>query len=243
MDLHSVFWVFIFLFLFIFLRVYRVISLTRNVLNREHVNENSFQNYAKFYGEVIPSEKDFDQKLNCIYNLIVNQHVDDIQKIMELSQCSLTETVLKIRYLKNKKMIGDYYIDTVHMKLVPCSLEDEKLLEKYKPYIYAMHIQIDEMVPLIQNPERLNVSSLRNQIFRELTYLDKKGLLNGLKIDDIDGTILYYSIEKRKVFSDHETIHCPNCGALNDVDVMGKCRCGYCGTILVGKNYQDSVHY
>lgn len=208
-------------------------------IDTTHVNENSFQNYAKFYGEIVPSDVDFDQKLNSIYNSVKNQKMTDINKIAELSSCSPTECVLKIRYLKNKRLLDDLYIDTVNMKLMPCSLEDQKLLDKYKPYIYGTHTQIDEFVNLMPNPECLSINDLKNKALEELTYLDKKNLLNGIMLDDIDGEIIYYTLEKRKTVRNRETVHCPNCGALNDVELTGKVRCSYCDSIVMGSKFDQ----
>ena len=104
-------------------------------IDTNHVNQNSFQRYAKFYGEIYPNEENFDYQLNKIYTLIESQKMTDIQKIAELSACTIPECVLKIRYLKNKRLLGDYFIDTVQLKLLSCSPEDQALLEKYKPFI------------------------------------------------------------------------------------------------------------
>ena len=204
-------------------------------LDTKHVNEESFQKYAKFYGVYTPTDDRFDIKLYRIYTFIVDKHMTDIKKISELSLCTLPETMMKIRYLKNKRLIGDYYIDTVNCKLLPCTPEDQELLEKYKPFIYGSHLQIDEMIARLPGAYHGNMNELRDNVYNELVYLDKKGLLNGLKIDDIDRRIIYYTIEKRKTHLDMVTVHCPNCGALNDVDIHGKVRCGYCDTIIVGE--------
>ena len=199
-----------------------------------HVNENSFQRYAKFYGEIVPSEADFDRKLNKIYILIKDHNMRDIKQIAEISFCTLPECVLKIKYLKNKRLIDDLYIDTNNMKLITCSPEDQLLIDKFKPYIYGTHTQISEFVNLVPNPEGLNIEEHKKKLLDELIYLDKKGLINGIKIDDIDGEIIYYALEKRKTVKDRETVHCPNCGALNDVELTGKVRCSYCNSIVMG---------
>ena len=110
-----------------------ILSLIKSKkINTTHVNQDSFQKYAKFFGETIPSDGKFDEKLNKIYDLILNKKVYDINIIAEKSCCNITECILKIKYLKNKKLIGDYYIDTVNNILVPCSVEDQRLIEKYK---------------------------------------------------------------------------------------------------------------
>ncbi len=199
-----------------------------------HVNENSFQRYAKFYGQIVPSEADFDRKLNKIYILIKDHNMRDIKQIAEISSCTLPECVLKIKYLKNKRLIDDLYIDTNNMKLITCSPEDQLLIDKFKPYIYGTHTQISEFVNLVPNPEGLNIEEHKKKLLDELIYLDKKGLINGVKIDDIDGEIIYYALEKRKTVKDRETVHCPNCGALNDVELTGKVRCSYCNSIVMG---------
>ncbi len=208
----------------------------RDKIDIKHVNENSFQRFAKFFGKIFPKEDNFDEKLNNIYLLIKNQKITDINKIAEMTSCTLPECVLKIKYLKNKRLIDDYYIDTNNMKLFPCSEEDQKLLDKFKPFIYGSHTQIAEFVNLIPNPKLIPMEQYKKVLLDELLYLDKKGLLNGVKIDDIDGEIIYYTLEKIKVVKNMETIHCPNCGALNDVEITGKVRCSYCNSIVVGSN-------
>ena len=204
-----------------------------------HVNENSFQNYAKFYGEIVPSEADFDRKLNKIYILIKDHNKTDIKEIADLTFCTIPECVLKIKYLKNKRLIDDLYIDTNNMKLIPCSSEDQQLIDKFKPYIYGTHTQIAEFVNLVPNPDRLDVEGHKKKLLEELVYLDKKNLINGVKIDDIDGEIIYYTLEKRKTVKDRETVHCPNCGALNDVELTGKVRCSYCNSIVTGSKCNE----
>jgi len=206
-----------------------------------HVNQNSFQNYAKFYGEIFPNDDQFDYKLNKIYVLIHDHHVTDIKRIAEISICEIPECVLKIKYLKNKRLIDDLYIDTVQMKLIPCSVEDQKLLDQYKPFVYGSHLQPDEIANVLPNPNYLDIVSLRKKVFDDIQYLNQKGLINGIKVDDIDHRIIYYTIEKRKKYPDHQTVHCPNCGALNDVDITSKVRCSYCQTIVKGEKYEEEI--
>lgn len=221
--------------------VLKVIRETRyHNIDYKHVNEESFQRYAKFYGNTFPSDKDFNEKLNSIYNIIKSGE-SDINKIAKNSNCTLEETVLKIRYLKNKRLIGDYYVDTNNLLLLPCTKEDEELLEKYKPYVYGSHLQINEIANLIPNKGYKSTNELRDEVFKELLYLDNKGLINGIKIDDIDRKIIYYTIEKRKVSESYESIHCPNCGAINDVEITGKVRCGYCKSIIKGTKYDEKI--
>ena len=205
----------------------------------KHVTEDSFQRFAKFYDEVYPHEKDFDAKLNHIYTLIDKNGERDIAKIAEVSSCSVPECVIKIKYLRNKMLIEGLYIDTNNLKLIPCSAEDQALIDKYKPYIYGTHTQIEEFVNLLPNPEGLSVEEHKKKVLEEIKYLDDKDLINGVKVDDIDGRIIYYSIEKRKAVYNKETVHCPNCGALNDVEITGKTRCDYCKGIVMGSAFEE----
>lgn len=208
-------------------------------LDTNNVNEESFQRYAKFFGEIYPHEDKFDEKLNKIYELIKNQHIDDLNKIAELSFCSMPECVLKIKYLENKGLIDNIFIDTVNFKILPCTKEDEELIELYKPYLYGTRVQIADFVGLIDNTGYLNVEERKQKILSDLLYLDKKGLLHGIKIDEVDGKIIYYALEKKKKTFDKETVHCPNCGALNDVELTSKVRCSYCESIVMGSKCND----
>ena len=213
----------------------------RPKFNAKHLGEDSYKRYAKFYGDIVPTDDEYMDKLNSIYNMITEDKMSDIKLIAKNSNCTLEECVLKIKYLKNKKLIENYYIDTSNFKLLPCSGEDQKLLDKYKPYIYASHLQVDEIANYVANKGYKSIQELQDDVFNDLVYLDKKGLINGIKIDNIDRRIIYYTIEKRKTISNYETTHCPNCGALNDVSVTGKVRCGYCNTIVKGSNYTEEM--
>ena len=208
-------------------------------MQASHVNEDSFQRFAKFFGETYPHEEKFDAKLNQIYTLIQRNGERDIKKIAELSHCEIPECVIKIKYLRNKRLIEGLYIDTNNLKLIPCSEEDQALIDKYRPYIYGTHTQIEEFVNLLPNPDALSVEDHMKKVLEEIKYLDDKDLINGVKVDDIDGRIIYYSIEKKKAVYNKETVHCPNCGALNDVEIAGKTRCDYCKGIVMGSAFKD----
>ena len=204
-------------------------------LNFDHMQESSFQKFAKFFGKTTPKDEEYMNKLNAIFDLIVNQKEEKISEITKKSNCATKEEcVLKIRYLKNKKMLDDYYIDVPNDEILKCNKEDQALIDKYKPYIYHSHLQINEIASVIPNKRYEGIEALREQVYKDLTYLDKKNLLNGIKIDTIDRKLIYYTIEKRKQPEGYETVHCPNCGALNDVEVNGKVRCDYCKTIIKG---------
>ena len=200
-------------------------------------NENSFQRFAKFYGETIPSDAEFNNKLNKICSLIKGGETD-IKKIAELSSCTEAECIFKIKYLKNKRMIEDYNIDTFKMRLYTLNAEDERLLKKYNTCLYGTHPQIDVIAHILAKQENKTVDEEKEIIFKELKYLDDRNLLNGIKINDVDKKLIYYTVEKRKT-SNLLTVHCPNCGALNDIDEGNKTRCAYCNTIIEGDNNHD----
>ena len=232
--------IYIILVIFIVHMFFSTSVVDKKRFDTSHLNQDSYQRYAKFYGIVIPNDEDFITKIKQIYKLI-NSRENDIKKIAEKSNCTLEECVLKIKYLKNKRLLGDYYVDTNNFKLLPCSKEDQKLIDKYKAYIYGSHLQINDIANLIPNKGYKDISELRDEVFKELVYLDKKGLINGIKIDEVDRKIIYYTIEKRREHKGYESSNCPNCGAINDVEIDGKVRCGYCKTIVKGSEYEENI--
>lgn len=233
----EIFVVIVFILIFIMFRK----GNKRKEIDVKHVNEDSFQRFAKFFGETYPHEEKFDAKLNQIYTLIQRNGERDIKKIAELSSCAITECVIKIKYLKNKRLIDDLYIDTNNLKLIHCSKEDQELIDKYKPYIYGTHQQIGEFFNLIPWASGISGDEQKKKILEELKYLDENNLINGVKIDDVDGKLIYYTLEKRKTVYNQETVHCPNCGALNDVEITGKVRCAYCKSIVMGSAAKEEI--
>ena len=207
----------------------------KNHSKKGKINEWSYQRYARFYGNLILKDEEFNNKLDTIYNLIVNKNKTDLKEIAKLSSCTYEECILKIRYLKNKRKIGDLYIDSINGIINECSDTDRKLLDKYKKNIYYNHYQIDEMVSNMPGATLNNMEELKEVVFKELVYLDNKGLLNGVIINHIDKKITYYTLEKHKKEKDFVTINCPSCGAINDVNRGGKARCEYCKSIIEDK--------
>lgn len=202
----------------------------------QNINEYSYQRYAKFYGNTIPKQTDFINKMKLIYQLIVKDGETDIKKIAKQVNCTYVDCILKIRYLKNKRKIADYYyIDEVNGIINKCSKEDQRLLNKYKLYIYHNHFQIDEIASKLPGARIKNKEMLTEQVFKELCYLDDKDLINGIIINRVDKKIIYYSIEKHKKLKDKLTINCPNCGALNELNKGSKVKCEYCGSIIEDK--------
>ena len=201
-------------------------------LNKETIDEKSFQNYAKFYGDTVLKDKEFEQKMNVIYDLIVNHNQKNINKIANKANCTYQECLIKIKYLKNQKLINNYYIDHINGKILPCTPEDQKLLDKYNKYLYNGNLQISEMAAIMPGVNMNNLNQVKDQIYKELLYLDKKDLLDGIRIDEVDRYIHYYILERKLKERDFISINCPNCGAINDVHRGGKVRCEYCQTII-----------
>lgn len=196
------------------------------------VNQPSYQRYAKFYDNTVPEDKEFENKINKIYNLIEVDKVRDVKKIAEKTGCTYEECILKIKYLKNKRQLGTYHLDHKNGQIYPCTEEEFKLIEKYKPYIYYNHLSIGEIASRMPGVTSANIQDVKDQIYKEIYDLYDSNLLNGIKINEVDKELIYYTIEKRKKEKDFITIRCENCGALNEVTRGGKVRCEYCGTIL-----------
>lgn len=201
-------------------------------ITTENINQESYQRYAKFYEHAIPADILFENKMNAIYKAINIDKKRDIKKIAEKAGCSYDECILKIRYLKNKRRIGDFHIDHINGKLLECSKEDSELLTKYKPYIYQNHLTIAEMASRLPGASIANLEKYKIQVFNDLKNLYDKDLINGIKLNEVDKEILYYTVEKRKKEKDFISMRCGNCGAINDVNRGSKTRCEYCDTII-----------
>lgn len=196
------------------------------------ISDDSYKKYAKYYDLTEPTDNTFNDKLDIIYDLIINKKYDDIEIIAKESNCTLEECVMKIRYLKNKRLIGDYYIDINTKKIRQCSENDEKLLEEYSKFLYYQHLQIDEIALRYPATTFNNLEQIKEKIYNDIAYLYNKGLLNGIKLNNVDKSISYYTIDKRKNSLELKTINCPNCGAINELNKYSKVKCEYCGTII-----------
>lgn len=208
-----------------------VIEIRRKKTSYKSISENSYTRYARFMGHMEQGDPDFDIKIKSISNLILNKKYEDIKEIASISKCTYEECIMKIMYLKNKRIIGDYYLDTVNGIIKKCSPEDKKLLDKFKVFIYNKHAQIDEIAKFVDYGKN-NLKDAEEKVYKELKYLIDKKLLNGVIINEVDRKLVYYSIEKRKKNKDTVSISCPSCGALNDINRSGKKRCDYCDYII-----------
>lgn len=172
------------------------------------------------------------KKLSIITDYIVNKKEKDIEKIAKVAGCYYDDCLLKIDYLKNKRIIGNLYIDTKNGIINDWSEEDEELLKKYQGFIYGTHRQIKEIATKMPGAEIKNLDAVEEKAFQDLCYLDDKHLLNGINIHRVNRKIIYYTIEKHKKEKNYITMNYPNCGAIKDVDHHGKTRCDYYKTII-----------
>lgn len=197
---------------------------------RGSISEWSYQRFCQFYGFVILRDPDFDKKINIILDQVNNYKVEDIDKICEKSGCNFNECILKLRYLKNKRWIdSNYYINSSTRTIKMCSDSELELINKYYDMIYLKHFQINEMLKELQ---KTNQNITYEDILKELKELSDNSLLNGIKIDENDNEVLYYSLEKKKKASFCVTLNCPNCGALVDIPKNNSEKCDYCGTLV-----------
>ena len=93
-------------------------------MNTNNINEWSYQRYARFYGNLGPGDNQFNEKINKIYDLIVNKKYSDLDQIAKESGCTYDECIMKIKYLENKRMIENLHIDTLTRTIKECSKED-----------------------------------------------------------------------------------------------------------------------
>jgi len=196
----------------------------------KHINELSFQRYAKFYGYTIPKGEKFNKKVDTVLLLVNKQKEKSITKIAEQIKSDEEYTITLLRYLKNKRLIDDKVIDLKTKEIYNCPKEDSTMLEKYSPFIYNSHLQINEMIPLLKNKEKKSEADLKREIVYELNYLDKKLLLNGIRFNKSEEKIIYYSVEKKKIEKvGIEIVVCPNCGAITYKKLEDdSINCDYC---------------
>jgi len=222
--------VLILIVVFVLFGIDNKINIFKKRYSTKHVNEVSFQKYAKFYGYTIPKGEKFTKKVDTVLQLVNKQKEKSITKIAEQIKCDEEYTITLLRYLKNKRLIDDKIIDIKAKEIHNCTKEDSVLLEKYSPFIYNSHLQINEMIPLLKNKEKKDEPDLKREIVYELNYLDKKMLLNGIRFNRSEEKIIYYSVEKKKIEKvGIEIVVCPNCGAVTYKKLEDdSINCDYC---------------
>ncbi len=195
------------------------------------ISEWSYQRFCGFYGDRILPDPQFNDKIAKIIDCVNNKKIESIYEIANESSCTFEECVMKIKYLKNKRIIGDYYIDYINRVLKPCIPEDMQILEKYYTMLYFNHYSIDEMARQVPNFHNKPITIIREDVYKDIKYLYEKCILNGIKLDEESQNIIYYTIEKHTRAEKYLTVNCSKCGALVDVSRGGNGRCDYCGSI------------
>lgn len=227
------------LFIMIAILIYVIDHLSKNSIKslnkNKRITDISYQKYAKFYGEEAHIDDEFKYKLKKIYNMIIKDKCEDLLKIAKESNCTYDECIIKIKYLKNKKYLEDYYIDNLSKTIKKCEGKDRELLSKYNKFIFKKHSQIDDIVTQMPNARIDNKDIVREEVIRDLKYLIDKSLITGVSINEIDNKLVYYSVEKHKKDGKVVYMDCPHCGSLNEVPIGSKKRCEYCETILEHK--------
>ena len=90
------------------MRLKDLLEVTKINLSKESYTR--FSDYIS-EGKIINNKVDlsFEEKIQKIYDLIINEKVTDLKFIAKDSGCAtLEECVLKIRYLENKRIIENY---------------------------------------------------------------------------------------------------------------------------------------
>lgn len=228
--------IFILIMLFIFIYALDIMAKGSKSINRnKHISDISYQKYASFYGEEAHVDLEFKNKLEKILNMITKDKCEDLIEIAKQSNCTYDECIIKIKYLKNKKLLGNYYIDNLSKTIKKCDPKDKALLSKYNRFIYKKHSQIDDIVTQMPNARIDNKDLVRQEVIKDLKYLIDKSLITGVSINEIDNKLVYYSVEKHKKDGKVVYIDCPHCGALNEIPIGSKKRCEYCETIIEHK--------
>lgn len=222
-----------------FLIIYCLCKIKKMSKKETHLSQNSYHNFTKFIDEnnITFEDSHFEEKLFKIKTKI-KEGKRNIKEIAEETGCTIEECILKIKYLQNKRQLTQFHIDHVAKELIECTPEELKLIKTYTPFIYANHFTIDEITTKKRKSMAQNYDILREKVYNDLKYLVDNDLINGIRINEVDKEIIYYSLEKKKV-KDLITITCPNCGALNDVNRGDKVRCEYCETILEDNNIDE----
>ena len=196
------------------------------------ISDWSYQRFCGFYDTRIFPDLEFDNKIKKIIHCVKDKHLERLDEIAQESNCTVEETVMKIRYLKNKRILDDIFIDNINRVVKKCTLEDTKILEKYYTMLYVDHFSIDEMAQRVPNFHNKPFPIIKEDVYKDIKYLYDRCVVNGIKLDDYRKEIIYYTVEKHKKALTYATVNCTKCGALVDVSRGGNGRCDYCGSLV-----------
>ena len=213
-----------------FIIIVAVILITIYIINQSGKITSNKTKEDQYYEDIKKGDPEFYEELDIIYNLIANQNCQDLKLISKEAKVSLTECIVKIRYLiKIGKLPDEYHIDHINAFIVKCTKKDEKLLKKYSHYILGKKYQIEQIAKVFQgnNTNGRTYEELVDETYEDIKHLVDKGILKNIKIDEENQKIIYL---KKK--NDYISKRCPNCGAINEVRRSEEGICKYCGTVV-----------
>ena len=200
------------------------------------ISEWSYQRFARFFGIRVFPDPRFNEKIEIIKNCINEKHMDRLDEIAVESGCNINEVIMKIRYLRNKRIFNDIYIDRYNKLVRPCTTEDKEIFKRYEDLIYVNHYSIREIAEKIPNYYNKPFTIIVEDVYKDIKFLYDKCIINGVKLDDERKEIIYYTIEKKKKNEKYIILNCPKCGSLVDVLKKNSAHCDYCGSVVEDKH-------
>lgn len=183
-----------------------------------------------YYENIKQGDPEFNQELEVIHRLITEDKCEDLMLISKEAKVSLTECIVKIRYLIKIGQLSDsYYIDHNNAIIKKCSNKEKELLKKYSNYIYQKKYQPNQIAKELHkyNMESYTFDEFMDVVFNDIKYLVENKLVNRIGLDEGNQKIIY-----PKKGNDYISKACPNCGAYNDVKRFHETRCKYCKSII-----------
>ena len=205
-------------------------------VNAGDISEWSYQRFAKFYDIRVFPDPSFFDKINTIMKCVDNG-TDRLDDIAIEANSNVEEVILMIRYLKNKRVFDDIFIDRYNKLVKKCTDEDKQILEKYYDMIYTEHLSIIEIAQKLPNYHNKPMPIIEEDVFKDIKFLYDRCIINGIKLDENRKEILYYTVEKHKKEEEYATVRCPKCGCLVDVLFNNSTICDYCGS-----NVEDTTN-
>lgn len=203
-------------FLFSFFDKFNIDKKKVNVNKVNHFNDGILSEYEKNYNKSLS----FRTKVDNIKRMIINDKIHDIKELANKNKASLEECIMIIKFLETKNFIPNYFINTRIFILAECSVDDEKLLLKYRAFLNG-------------KTKNYSTGTGTNFSYLELLYLYKKGLAPEIEIDEENKQIIFLDLNKKHT-KDLISVICNSCGALNDVNRGQKIKCKYCGSEIIG---------
>ena len=200
------------------------------------ISEWSYQRFARFLGERVFPDPKFNEKMEIIKQHVNEKQTERLDEIAIDAGCTVDEVIMKIRYLRNKRIFNDIYIDRYNKLVRKCTLEDKEIFKKYEDMIYINNYSIREIAEKVPNYYNKPFTIIIEDVYKDIKFLYDKCIINGIRLDDERKEIVYYTIEKQKKAEKYATLNCPKCGALVDVLKNNSAHCDYCGSLVEDKH-------